>query len=338
VRAIRRFTVRPVLPEALRPLGELAGNLRWSWHPETQDLFASIDPDAWESSGHDPVRLLGAVSARRLEELTRDEPFLWRLGELHADLQSYLTGERWYQSLPDAPRAIAYFSPEFGITAVLPQYSGGLGILAGDHLKTASDLGVPIVGVGLLYRHGYFRQSLSRDGWQQERYPVLDPDGLPITPLREEDGTVARVSVGMPGQETLTARIWVAQVGRVPLLLLDSDVEENSELLRNVTDRLYGGNTEHRLRQEMLLGIGGVRALRAYSRITGATAPEVFHTNEGHAGFLGLERIRELTSDLGAANLDFDAALEVSRAGTVFTTHTPVPAGIDRFPREKIEQ
>ena len=194
---------------------------------------------------------------------------------------------------------------------------------------------MPIIGVGLLYRHGYFRQSLSRDGWQQETYPVLDPDGLPLSLLREDDGTVAKIVIGLPDEQSLTARIWVAQVGRVPLLLLDSDVEENSEVIRTVTDRLYGGNTEHRLRQEMLLGVGGVRAIRAFSRLTGATAPEVFHTNEGHAGFLGLERIRELTEDTG---LGFDAALEVSRAGTVFTTHTPVPAGIDRFPRDLVAQ
>ncbi len=222
---------------------------------------------------------------------------------------------------------------------MLPQYSGGLGILAGDHLKTASDLGVPIIGVGLLYRHGYFRQSLSRDGWQQETYPVLDPDGLPLSLLREADGTVAKIDIGLPGGESLTARVWIAQVGRVPLLLLDSDVEENSEVVRDTTDRLYGGNTEHRLRQEMLLGIGGVRAIRAFTRLTGAVAPEVFHTNEGHAGFLGLERIRELTEDAdGKGALSFEAALEVSRAGTVFTTHTPVPAGIDRFPRDLVEQ
>lgn len=340
VRAIRRFTVQPVLPEPLHALGDLAGNLRWSWHPETQDVFAAVDPDAWEAVGHDPVRLLGAVSSTRLQELAGDEGFLARLRAASADLESYLSGDRWYQTAADAsaPRAIGYFSPEFGITAVLPQYSGGLGILAGDHLKAASDLGVPIVGVGLLYRHGYFRQFLSRDGWQQETYPVLDPDGLPLSLLREQDGSVAKVVIGLPGDDSLTARIWVAHVGRVPLLLLDSDVEENSDVIRDVTDRLYGGNTEHRLRQEMLLGIGGVRALRAYSRITGAPAPEVFHTNEGHAGFLGLERIRELTEDLGKDNLSFDAALEVSRAGTVFTTHTPVPAGIDRFPRELVEQ
>jgi glycogen phosphorylase len=337
VRAIRRFTVQPVLPEALAPLGELAGNLRWSWHPETQDVFAAVDPEKWAAVGHDPVKLLGAVSPARLEELAGDGDFLGRLEAARADLQEYLTGDRWYQSSAgaDAPASIAYFSPEFGITAVLPQYSGGLGILAGDHLKTASDQGVPIVGVGLLYRHGYFRQFLSRDGWQQETYPVLDPAGLPLSLLREEDGSVAKITVGLPGDSDLTARIWVAQVGRVPLLLLDSDVEENSELNRDVTDRLYGGNTEHRLRQEMLLGIGGVRALRVHSRLTGAPEPEVFHTNEGHAGFLGLERIRELTQ---ASSLDFDTALQVSRAGTVFTTHTPVPAGIDRFPRDLVEQ
>jgi starch phosphorylase len=310
-------------------------NLRWSWHPETQNLFASIDPTVWESSGHDPVRLLGSVTAGRLAELSRDDDFLARLAAAHDDLDGYLTGDRWYQDLDTAPRCIAYFSPEYGITAVLPQYSGGLGILAGDHLKTASDLGVPIVGVGLLYRHGYFRQSLSREGWQQERYPVLDPDGLPIVLLREADGSAAKVTIGLPDGESLVARIWIAQVGRVPLLLLDSDVEENTEAIRDVTDRLYGGTTEHRLRQEMLLGVGGVRALRAFSRLTGNPEPEVFHTNEGHAGFLGLERIRELTEE---RDLDFETAVEVSRAGTVFTTHTPVPAGIDRFPRDLMKQ
>jgi starch phosphorylase len=336
VRAIRRFTVRPVLPEALLPLGELAGNLRWSWHPETQDLFASIDEDLWAKSRQDPTRMLGLVPTARFEELAKDKKFGKRLKAVHADLRDYLEKPRWYQGLSDdAPRGIAYFSPEFGITAALPQYSGGLGILAGDHLKSASDLGVPIIGVGLLYRHGYFKQSLSREGWQQETYPVLDPDELPISVLRESDGSTAKVTVGMPEGQTATARIWVANVGRVPLLLLDTDVEENNEILRDITDRLYGGQTEHRLRQEMLLGIGGVRAIRTFTRLTDRPAPEVFHTNEGHAGFLGLERIRELTEEKG---LDFDAALEVSRAGTVFTTHTPVPAGIDRFPRDLIAQ
>ncbi|MGW0708802.1 glycosyltransferase family 1 protein [Streptomyces sp. NPDC002643] len=349
MKAIRRFTVRPVLPEALRPLSELARNLRWSWHAETRDLFQSVDPERWTASGGDPVRLLGSVSTGRLAELAEDRRFLRRLTVAADELRDYVTGDRWYQTQTqglgqgeghtplrgqsaELPSAIAYFSPEFGITAALPQYSGGLGILAGDHLKAASDLGVPLIGVGLLYRHGYFRQTLSRDGWQQEHYPVLDPNELPLVPLREADGSPAQVNLALPGGRRLHARVWQAQVGRVPLLLLDSDVEENDLGERGVTDRLYGGGSEHRLLQEMLLGIGGVRAVRMYCRLTGHAAPEVFHTNEGHAGFLGLERIAELRDQ----GLDFDAALEAARAGTVFTTHTPVPAGIDRFDRELV--
>ncbi len=308
-------------------------NLRWSWHPASLDLFASVDPEVWQAVDQDPVRLLGEVSPERLAELAVDPDFLGRLRAAHDDLNSYLSAPHWYQSLStDAPAAIAYFSPEFGITEVLPQYSGGLGILAGDHLKAASDLGVPILGVGLLYRAGYFKQSLNAEGWQQERYPPIDPHGLPLTLLTEANGTPLKIGVGFPGGRTLHAQVWKAQVGRVALLLLDSDVEENAPTEREVTDRLYGGEPEHRLHQEMLLGIGGVRAIRAYTALTGHPAPEVFHTNEGHAGFLGLERIRELV-DLG---LSYDEAREAVRAGTVFTTHTPVPAGIDRFPRELI--
>ena len=340
MRAIRRFTVRPVLPESLAGRTTLAGNLRWSWHPETQDVFEAIDPRLWAEVNHDPVRLLGAVGRERLGELAGNGEFLAQLHAATESLDDYLTGERWYarKAGADAPTSIAYFSPEYGISAVLPQYSGGLGILAGDHLKAASDLGIPVIGVGLFYRHGYFKQSLSRDGWQEETYPVLDPDELPLHLLREADGSRATVSIAMSGGPDLLARIFVADVGRVPLLLLDSDIEENPQHYRDVTDRLYGGNSEHRLRQELLLGVGGVRALRVFSRITGASTPEVFHTNEGHAGFLGVERIRELTVGEGGPGLDFDTALEVSRAGTVFTTHTPVPAGIDRFPRELMEQ
>ncbi|HYY11535.1 MAG TPA: alpha-glucan family phosphorylase [Kineosporiaceae bacterium] len=335
MRAIRRFTVRTVLPQPIAALGELAINLRWSWHRPTQELFASVDHARWEASRHDPLKLLGALSPEELEALASDDAFVARVGAAAADLQEYLTAPRWYQGLTgDVPASIAYFSPEFGITEVLPQYSGGLGILAGDHLKSASDLGVPIVGVGLLYRQGYFKQALSREGWQQETYPVLDPNELPLALVREADGRPATVTVGLPGGRTLTAHIWRAQVGRVPLLLLDSQVEANDEAARNVTDRLYGGGGEHRLQQEMLLGIGGVRALRVWSRLTGDPAPGVYHTNEGHAGFLGIERIRELVATEG---LSFDEALEVARAGTVFTTHTPVPAGIDRFGRDQIE-
>jgi starch phosphorylase len=328
MRALRRLTVRATLPEPLAPLGELVMNLRWSWHTDSLDLFASVDADVWDEVGQDPVRLLASVSRERLDALAGDRRFLRRLSDAYDDLQDYLTKPRWYQSLSGVPSSIGYFSPEYGITEVLPQYSGGLGILAGDHLKTASDLGVPVVGVGLLYRTGYFRQTLSPEGWQLEHYPALDPHGLPLTRVHGADGAPLRVEIGLPAGARLRAQVWRAQVGRVPLLLLDSDVEDNGPAEREVTDRLYGGGTDHRLLQEMLLGIGGVRALRAVGH-----EPEVFHTNEGHAGFLGLERIRRHVEEDG---LDWDTALESVRAGTVFTTHTPVPAGIDRFPAELI--
>jgi starch phosphorylase len=339
VRAIRRFTVRVTLPQPLAPLHDLMLNLRWSWHLPTVELFESIDPAGWAASGGDPVAMLSSMRPGRLADLAADEDFLRRLDAVLADLRDYIREPRWYQSggagdPATLPAAIAYFSPEYGITAVLPQYSGGLGILAGDHLKSASDLGVPVIGVGLLYRHGYFTQSLSADGWQAERYPADDPNGLPLTLLRTPDGEPVKVAVTLAEGRLLTAQVWLAQVGRVPLLMLDSYVEENEPALHEVTDRLYGGGSEHRLRQELLLGVGGVRAVRAFCSITGHPEPEVFHTNEGHAGFLGLERIREYVAD----GLSFDEALELSRAGTVFTTHTPVPAGIDRFPRELIER
>ena len=342
VKAIRRFIVRSILPDSLVGLEELSLNLRWSWHPETTDLFETMDPHLWHTCGADPVRMLGEMSADRLAELAADQAFVERVERAVQGLHDYLTTPHWFQRWSsDATEgrnlaAIAYFSPEYGVAAALPQYSGGLGILAGDHLKAASDLGVPIVGIGLYYRSGYFRQSLTHDGWQREQYPVCDPDAAPISLLREDTGAPARISVGLPGGRVLAARIWLARVGRVPLLLLDSGVEENAPAEREVTDRLYGGGGEYRLQQEMLLGIGGVRALRTFCRITGASSPNVFHTNEGHAGFLGLERIRELMHD--NSGLDFDSALEATRAGTIFTTHTPVPAGIDRFPVSLIEQ
>jgi starch phosphorylase len=277
--------------------------------------------------------MLSDVPSARLNELASDKGFINRVEAARAQLHNYLNGDSWYRTLGDrAPKAIGYFSAEFGIATQLPQYSGGLGILAGDHLKAASDLGLPLVGVGLFYRAGYFRQSLSRDGWQEETYPVTDPDALPLSLLREKDGAPARVIIGLPGGKRLVAHIWVAHIGRVPLLLLDSNVEDNAPTEREVTDRLYGGGHDHRLLQEVLLGIGGVRALRIWSRLTGAPEPEVYHCNEGHAGFLGVERIRELT-DKG---FDFDSALEAVRSGTVFTTHTPVPAGIDRFSKDLI--
>ncbi len=341
VKAIRRFNVRTVLPEPIAALGELAQNLRFSWDPSARALFEGIDPKGWKKCNGDPVQLLAGLSAGRLAALAADADVVQRVREARESLDEYMNAPRWYQAWAQAqdesgegaPKAIAYFSPEFGITHVLPQYSGGLGILAGDHLKTASDLGVPIVGVGLFYKTGYFKQSLNREGWQQETYPVLDPDGLPLSLLREPDGTPSAVVIGLGGGRVLTAHIWRAQVGRVPLLLLDSDVPGNDEAARDITKALYGGGGDQRLEQELLLGIGGVRALRVWSRLTGAAEPDVYHTNEGHAGFLGVERIAELVRDHG---LTFDEALEAVRSATLFTTHTPVPAGIDRFSADRI--
>ncbi|MFC7675231.1 alpha-glucan family phosphorylase [Mycolicibacterium sp. GCM10028919] len=339
MKALRRFTVRAHLPQRLEALERLSVNLRWSWDKPTQDLFASIDPELWSHVDADPVALLGAVSPKRLDALAVDESFLDRLDHLAADLDDYLQRPMWYQERVAAgeelPTGIAYFSMEFGVAEVLPNYSGGLGILAGDHLKSASDLGLPLIAVGLYYRSGYFRQSLTADGWQHENYPSLDPQGLPLRLLTDEDGEPVLVRLAMPDSAELNARVWVAQVGRIPLLLLDSDTPETDHELRGVTDRLYGGDQEHRIQQEILAGIGGVRAIRAFTRVESLPEPQVFHMNEGHAGFLGTERIRELVTDGG---LDFDTALAVVRSSTVFTTHTPVPAGIDRFPVDLVEQ
>lgn len=344
MKALRRFTVRAHLPEQLAALERLSVNLRWSWDKPTQDLFEAIDPALWEQVGGDPVAMLGQVGPGRLEELAADDAFVQRLRALAADLDDYLTRPMWYQQLADdraagsdpagLPGGIAYFSMEFGVAEVLPNYSGGLGILAGDHLKSASDLGLPLIAVGLYYRSGYFRQSLTADGWQHESYPSLDPQGLPLRLLTDSDGGAVLVRLALPGGATLHARVWIAQVGRIPLLLLDSDIPDNDHELRSVTDRLYGGDQEHRIKQEILAGIGGVRAIRAFTELEGLPSPEVFHMNEGHAGFLGAERIRELIE----AGLDFDTALAVVRASTVFTTHTPVAAGIDRFPVEMVER
>jgi starch phosphorylase len=325
MRALRSFSVRARLPEPLAPLHDLAFNLRWSWDERSRDLFRWVDPQIWESSFHDPVRLLSLVGRRRLEALAADPAFMGFLGEMHDELARYQGAPRWFQNRgKSALRAVAYFSPEFGIAEALPQYSGGLGVLAGDHLKAASGLGVPLIGVGLMYRMGYFRQHLNGDGWQEEHYPLLDAHSMA---LKVVEGTSVKVDLA---DEVLEAQIWLAQVGRVNLYMLDADVDANPDSVRAVTDRLYGGGTDHRIRQEILLGIGGVRALEAVGAPT-----QVFHTNEGHAGFLGLERIRKLVTTEG---LSWTEAIEATRAGTIFTTHTPVPAGIDRFPRELMER
>lgn len=339
VKAIKRFTVRTVLPEELRVLDELARNLRWSWHYPTVQFFASLDPEAWERVGHDPVALLGEMSPNRFKQLAADAGVVFEAQQQGDDLREYLVQDKWYQkefNVQGKPRQVAYFSAEFGLTEVMPQYSGGLGILAGDHLKSASDLGVPIIGVGLLYGAGYFRQSLTKDGWQKETYPLLDPLNLPLNLLRDEDGNPELVSLPLPGDRVLHAQVWEAKVGRAPLLLLDSNVPENDPAARQVTDRLYGGSAEHRLVQELLLGIGGVRALRLYEKRGLIDRPDVYHCNEGHAGFLSVERLREIME--GDENATFAAAVEAVRSATLFTTHTPVPAGIDRFDKNVVRQ
>ena len=326
--ALQTFSVRLRLPDSLRPLRDLAVNLRWAWNPETQALFQALDPGAWAATRGDPLRLLASLGPRRIETLAADADFLSKLAVVHDGLTRYLEDDRWFQTRDSAVRSVAYFSPEFGIVETLPQYSGGLGVLAGDHLKAASDLGVPMVGVGLFYPHGYFRQELAADGWQEERYATQDPELVGL----EESGA-GDICIDLP-DGPLRARVWRANVGRIPLYLLDSWAGDDGreEPGSSVTDRLYGGDTEHRLQQEILLGIGGVRALESIGIGIGA---QVFHTNEGHAGFLGLERIRRLVADEG---LTFAEAIEAARAGTAFTTHTPVPAGIDRFPRALMER
>lgn len=333
IKALRTFRVQPSLPDELHALADLSQNLRWAWDRPTRELFRWVDPDLWEATGKNPVALLGRLSAGRIEALLADAAFRTELERIHADLQHYLAGDKWAQARSEPLPSVAYFSPEFGFTHAMQTYSGGLGVLAGDHMKASSDLGLEMVGVGLLYRHGYFRQFLDSDGWQREAYPDLNPHGLPLSRI-ERDGRPVLVEVTL-GDRAVGCQIWRAQVGRVPLLLLDTDLPENDPADRNVTDRLYGGDNEHRLRQEIVLGVGGVRALRLAVEVGEvAFEPDVYHSNEGHAGFLQLERIRELVD----GGLPFDEAIEAARASVLFTTHTPVPAGIDRFPRHLMDR
>jgi len=322
MRPVRRFEVTPTIPPALAALVELTTNLHWSWDSEATRFFARIWP-GWRPGLAHPAEMLRNTPTDRLEELAADEAVINDLNTVLRRLRTALKGPTWFEGREGSPlRLVAYFSPEFGITEALPQYSGGLGVLAGDHLKASSDLGVPLVGVGLLYTEGYFRQRLDASGWQQELVADFTPQSLGLA------DTGVEITVDLAG-DPVRAHVWRADVGRIPLYLLDTDVEGNSPDGVAVTDRLYGGDVHHRLRQEIVLGIGGVRALRALG-----LDPDVFHMNEGHAGFLGLERIRELV----ASGMTFEAAVEAVRGGNVFTTHTPVPAGIDRFPRELMEQ
>ncbi len=326
---ITDFIVVPSIPEPLQPLKELSYNLWWSWNFDAVALFRRIDARLWEDAGHNPVRLLGMVSEDRLSELAGDDAFLSHLERVRWELTAYLSRSSWYQqNNSDVPgRLIAYFSLEFAVTEALPIYSGGLGALAGDHLKSASDLGIPLVAVGLLYQEGYFRQQLTLDGYQTESYPKNDFYHMPVRLAVDGAGEPVLVSVDIAGQE-VKLRTWRAEVGNVQLLLLDAHVPGNPHDARAITDRLYGGDNETRILQEIVLGIGGVRALHAL----GYDAT-VYHLNEGHAAFCVLERVLHLQ---GVRDLTFDEALEAVRASTVFTTHTPVAAGHDRFSKELI--
>jgi glycogen phosphorylase len=319
------------LPEALSELRTLAHNLRWSWDPPTRALFERIDADLWHSTGRNPVRLLSEVDRSRLHTLAADTEFLATLRERAAELRSYMEdGSTWYARRHGVPgqNLVAYFSAEFAIAECLRIFSGGLGVLAGDHLKSASDLGVPLYGVGLFYGMGYFTQQIDGDGQQRDVYVSADPQQLPLRPVLTEGGVPLLVEVPIRDHQAF-ARVWRTDVGRVPLLLLDTNVPENSPADRHITDRLYGGDNEHRLMQEIVLGIGGMRALRAIGQ-----EPEVIHLNEGHAAFAALERVRGTMTE----NESFrDAAARAGR-GVVFTTHTPVAAGHDYFAPELLER
>ncbi|EPR34614.1 alpha-glucan phosphorylase [Alkalidesulfovibrio alkalitolerans DSM 16529] len=325
MRPIRSFSVIPRLPPKLEVLWDLAYNYWFCWNDGVSDLFAQIDLDIWRECHGNPVAFLNQLPQKILEELARDEFFVERVRDAKKNLDDYLA--RTVSPVPfpgheGRTPAVAYFSAEFGIDASLPVYSGGLGILAGDHLKSASDLNVPLVAIGLAYKKGYFRQYLTPDGWQQERYPDSDFEQLPMSLVKNDDGDPLTISVDMAGREC-RAQVWKVAVGRISLLLLDANIADNDPDLREVTAQLYGGDWEMRIRQEILLGIGGIRALWAMG-----LAPTVIHMNEGHSAFAGLERIRVFMSE---SKLAFEAAVELTASTSVFTTHTPVPAGNDRF-------
>ena len=331
MRPLRTFVVRPALPASLGRLEELAYNLWWTWNTDAVELFERVDRNLWADLGHNPVRLLGAVSQSRLDALAEDDSFRGHLERVLEQFDQYLASSRtWFDRHGGSPRGgVAYFSLEFGLHECLPIYSGGMGVLAGDHIKSASDLGIPFAGVSLLYQEGYFRQYLNADGWQLERYFDNDFHQMPVRLERDAHGQPLTVSVEYPGRRCV-AQIWRIDVGRAPLYLLDANVPENGPHDRQVTTRLYQGDLDMRIRQEVLLGIGGVRALAALGR-----EPAVCHMNEGHAAFLALERIRVL---MAREKLSFHEAREIAAAGNVFTTHTPVPAGIDLFGPELIDQ
>ncbi len=322
----RTLLVVPSLPERLSPLNRLAHNLWYTWNQDAIELFRRLDRDLWEEVYHNPVLLLARVRQERLEEASTDESFLLHLDSVMERFDQYMELKSTYsfqlEKHLDPSFRIAYLSAEYGLTECLPIYSGGLGMLSGDHLKSSSNLRLPLVGLGLLYQKGYFGQYLNSEGWQQEYYAINDYDNTPV--FRELDGSGRPVAIGIPvGDHMVTAEVWHVQVGRVPLYLLSTYTEDNRPEDREITSELYGGDREMRIRQEIVLGMGGVRALRALG-----IRPSVFHMNEGHSAFAQLERIRILIKEHG---LSFEAAIEAVKASGVFTTHTPVPAGNDYF-------
>lgn len=326
---VQHFTVIPSLPNNLERLREIGHNLWWYWDHEATALFRRIDQQLWEDSNHNPIALLGLVPQARFNELADDDAYLAHLASVYRRMETYMTDNRWFQrNYPEQREMlVAYFSAEYGLAECLQIYSGGLGILSGDHLKSASDLGLRFVAVGLLYHKGYFRQYLNTDGWQQEHYPTLDLATLPVRPLKGTDGGGVYVEIPV-GSHRVTAKIWTVTVGRVTAYLLDTNVESNGPADREITAQLYGGDTEMRIRQEIVLGMGGLILLK-----TLGIKPTVFHMNEGHSAFLALQRIKMLMQSDG---LSFAEAQEACSANNVFTTHTPVPAGNDLFPPERI--
>ena len=329
MQTVRIFTVVPELPARLEGLRTLAYNLWWTWNPEAIEVFQRLDRELWEKCYHNPVLMLGRLEQKNLDQLAQDEAFLTHLDAVMEKLQQHLTKHSWYHRFAEKSdldkMQIAYFSAEFGLSEVLPIYSGGLGLLSGDHLKATSDMALPLVAVGLLYREGYFSQYLSADGWQHERYPQNDFYNLPVLPVRDEASRQLRVSVRCGGTDVV-AQVWQINVGRIVLYLLDTNVPENNPADRSITSRLYGGDREMRIRQEIILGIGGMRMLQALG-----INPTVYHMNEGHSAFLSLERVRKLMEQ---ENVNFSQACQATAAGNVFTTHTPVPAGNDMFAPE----
>ncbi len=330
---IRRVTVLPRLPEPIQRLNELAYNLWWSWEPDAQQLYARIDPDLWETADHNPVRFLHHVRQPAVDRVATDPLYLKDYADVLARFDAYMdpAAPTWYREIHGSGNdtLIAYFSAEFGLHEALPIYSGGLGVLSGDHCKAASDLGLPFIGVGFLYPQGYFTQDIDASGTQKAVYEKIDFAEVPAVPARGPDGSEILVHADLPGR-AVYAKVWKIQVGRIPIYLMDTDVDRNAPPDRELSARLYGGDREMRISQEIILGIGGVRAVRALG-----LQPTVWHMNEGHSAFLGLERVRELMQREG---LNVFEAIEVVRANSLFTTHTPVPAGNDSFDFALVEK